>query len=55
MEFTCVAIGVFANQDAVFILSYSVIMLNTDQHNKQIRVSYFSDMMYRRSIQGADI
>ena len=33
-------LGVFANEDAVFVLSYSVIMLNTDQHNRQIRVSF---------------
>jgi brefeldin A-resistance guanine nucleotide exchange factor 1 len=25
------------SQDATFILSYSVIMLNTDQHNPQVR------------------
>jgi Sec7 domain len=28
--------GVFKNSDAAYILSYSVIMLNTDQHNKQV-------------------
>lgn len=27
----------FRSQDAAFILSYSVIMLNTDQHNPQVR------------------
>jgi len=27
------------NEDAVFILAYSIIMLNTDLHNPQIRVS----------------
>lgn len=27
------------NQDAVHVLAYSIIMLNTDQHNRQIRVS----------------
>ncbi len=26
---------VFRNADAAYVLSYSVIMLNTDQHNKQ--------------------
>lgn len=25
--------GILANKDAAFVLSYSVIMLNTDQHN----------------------
>jgi hypothetical protein len=27
------------NDDAVFVLAYSIIMLNTDQHNPQIRVN----------------
>ena len=27
------------NEDAVFVLAYSIIMLNTDLHNPQIRVS----------------
>lgn len=27
----------FVDQDAVYVLSYSIIMLNTDQHNKQVR------------------
>jgi hypothetical protein len=26
------------NEDAVFVLAYSIIMLNTDLHNPQIRV-----------------
>lgn len=29
--------NVFANEDAVFVLAYSIVMLNTDQHNKQVR------------------
>ena len=29
--------GVFANADAVYVLAYSVIILNTDQHNNQVR------------------
>ncbi|KAG0564739.1 hypothetical protein M758_8G130600 [Ceratodon purpureus] len=29
--------GILANKDAAFVLSYSVIMLNTDQHNVQVR------------------
>lgn len=28
---------IFANKDAVFILCYSLIMLNTDQHNAQVK------------------
>ncbi|XP_058206768.1 ARF guanine-nucleotide exchange factor GNL2 [Rhododendron vialii] len=28
---------VFANKDAVFVLCYSLIMLNTDQHNPQVK------------------
>ena len=30
------------SQDATFVLAYSVIMLNTDQHNPQVRVSSIS-------------
>ena len=26
----------FANADAVYVLAYSVIILNTDQHNNQV-------------------
>lgn len=29
--------GHFASADAAFILSYSIVMLNTDQHNPQVR------------------
>ena len=28
---------VFANPDAVYVLSYSILMLNTDQHNPLVR------------------
>jgi brefeldin A-resistance guanine nucleotide exchange factor 1 len=31
------ASGHFASADAAFILSYSIVMLNTDQHNPQVR------------------
>jgi brefeldin A-resistance guanine nucleotide exchange factor 1 len=31
------------SQDATYVLSYSVIMLNTDLHNPQVRVSQASD------------
>lgn len=27
-----------ASKDAVYVLSYAVIMLNTDQHNPQVKV-----------------
>lgn len=30
------------NQDAVYVLAYSVIMLNTDLHNPQVRVRGFA-------------
>ena len=30
------------SEDATFVLAYSVIMLNTDQHNPQVRVFLFS-------------
>lgn len=29
-----------ATQDATFVLAYSVILLNTDLHNPQVRVCY---------------
>lgn len=29
--------GIFKNEDAVYVLAYSIVMLNTDQHNKQVR------------------
>ena len=28
--------GVFKSMDAAYVLAYSVIMLNTDQHNSQV-------------------
>ena len=38
LGFLCVQCpGTFKNSDAAYVLSYSVIMLNTDQHNKQVR------------------
>lgn len=32
--------GVFKNEDAAYVLAYSVIMLNTDRHNSQVRSSH---------------
>jgi len=29
--------GVFANADTAYVLAYSVIMLNVDQHNPQVK------------------
>lgn len=28
--------GLFRHEDAAYVLSYSVIMLNTDRHNNQV-------------------
>ena len=30
-----------ADKDAVFVLSYAIIMLNTDQHNPGVKVNFF--------------
>jgi len=35
------------NEDAVYVLAYSVIMLNTDQHNPQIRVYLLSPACWK--------
>lgn len=37
------------SEDAVYVLAYSVILLNTDLHNPQIRVSCFLLMSYSKS------
>ena len=29
---------IFRNEDAAYVLAYSVIMLNTDAHNNQVRI-----------------
>lgn len=39
-------------QDATFVLAYSVIMLNTDQHNPQVRVSCFFSL---RSVEREEV
>ena len=47
--------GVFRNADAAYVLSYSVIMLNTDQHNKQVRCctsSKYSDAIVSQCLSG---
>ncbi|XP_057501635.1 LOW QUALITY PROTEIN: ARF guanine-nucleotide exchange factor GNL2 [Actinidia eriantha] len=40
---------VFANKDAVFILCYSLIMLNTDQHNPQVKKKMTEDEFIRNN------
>jgi len=41
----------FANEDAAFILSYAIVMLNTDQHNPQVRNKMtFND--FKRNVSG---
>ncbi|KAK9828895.1 hypothetical protein WJX72_002652 [[Myrmecia] bisecta] len=46
----------FKNADAVYILAYSVIMLNTDQHNNQVKKKMTCDEFIRnnRGINGGD-
>ncbi|XP_020673315.1 ARF guanine-nucleotide exchange factor GNL2 isoform X2 [Dendrobium catenatum] len=46
--------GIFASKDAVFILCYSLIMLNTDQHNPQVKKKMTEDEFIRnnRAING---
>eukprot|EP00959_Pyramimonas_sp_CCMP1952_P322925 6757203-Pyramimonas_sp.AAC.2 len=33
--------GIVADSDSVYVLAYSIIMLNTDQHNKQVNIFHF--------------
>jgi brefeldin A-resistance guanine nucleotide exchange factor 1 len=40
---------VFASKDAVFILCYSLIMLNTDQHNPQVKKKMTEDEFIRNN------
>ena len=42
------------NEDAVFILAYSIIMLNTDLHNPQIRVSVLDPCLVIPSVYTQD-
>ncbi|KZP23677.1 Sec7-domain-containing protein [Athelia psychrophila] len=41
------------NEDAVYVLTYSIIMLNTDQHNPQVRKRMTIDD-YRRNLRGVN-
>lgn len=43
------SIGVLKNADAAYVLSFSVVMLNTDQHNDSIRVKMTLDDFLRNS------
>ena len=38
---------IFRNADAVYVLAYSVIILNTDQHNNQVRCQLLPHGMAR--------
>ncbi|CAN4082612.1 unnamed protein product [Withania somnifera] len=40
---------IFSSKDAVFILCYSVIMLNTDQHNPQVKKKMTEDEFIRNN------
>ncbi|XP_024515281.1 ARF guanine-nucleotide exchange factor GNOM [Selaginella moellendorffii] len=40
-------VNVFANKDAAFVLAYSVIMLNTDQHKPQVKKKMSEDDFIR--------
>ena len=42
------------NEDAVFVLAYSIIMLNTDLHNPQIRVSLSDPYLRVPGVQAQD-
>lgn len=43
------SIGVMANADAAFVLSYAVVMLNTDQHNDSVRKKMTLDDFVRNN------
>jgi brefeldin A-resistance guanine nucleotide exchange factor 1 len=38
------------SEDAVYVLAYSVIMLNTDLHNPQIRVSGWFELFHSAAL-----
>lgn len=41
--------GIFANKDTVLIICYSLIMLNTDQHNPQVKKKMTEDEFIRNN------
>ena len=43
----------FKNKDAAYVLAYSVIMLNTDQHNPQVK-NRMSLESFRRNLRGVN-
>lgn len=45
--------GVFKSKDAAYVLAYSVIMLNTDQHNPQVK-NRMSLESFRRNLRGVN-
>ena len=47
MQLTHAPLDEIKSQDAVYVLAYSIIMLNTDQHNPQIRVSSHCENLVR--------
>lgn len=48
--------GLFKHSDGVYVLAYSVIMLNTDQHNEQVKTKMTADEFIRnnRGINGGE-
>ena len=42
------------SQDAAYVLAYSVIMLNTDQHNPQNVKNKMKPEDYRRNLRGVN-
>jgi Sec7-like guanine-nucleotide exchange factor len=40
LDFKLIVVAEIATEDAVYVLAYSVILLNTDLHNPQNRVSF---------------
>lgn len=42
------------SQDSVYVLAYSVIMLNTDLHNPQIRSKRMSSQAYKKNLRGVN-
>ena len=45
--------GVFKNEDAAYVLAYSVIMLNTDRHNSQVKNKMTLES-FRRNLRGCN-
>ena len=41
--------GIYKNEDSVYVLAYSIVMLNTDQHNKQVKHRMTLDQFIRNN------